>query len=183
MRLAISFLIANMLFLPKKAAPEESDPVETLHSKRKMDTEDDDDDDNNVLLEVSQCGDDDWPGENCGGDHDSISNEKCREREPCQDQSQGQCSSMKSTNVEKLRKSVLEKTSLVRDAAYNVDDPDCLKEALKNLAQVHSSLLSKIPNEGLRMRTSPAKKCLKVTTMDYHKVFPKSYLCVAGRKL
>ena len=62
----------------------------------------------------------------------------------------------------------------MRDAAYNVEDPDCLQEALKNLAQVHSSLLSKIPNEGgLRMRTSPAKKRLKVTTMDYHKVFHK----------
>lgn len=36
-------------------APEESDPKETLHSKRKMDTEDDDDDDNTVLREeVSQ---------------------------------------------------------------------------------------------------------------------------------
>ena len=81
---------------------------------------------------------------------------------------------MKSANVEKLRKSVLEKISLVRHAAYSVEDPDCLKEALTNLAQVHSSLLSKIPNEGgLRMRTSPAKKRLRVTTMDNHKVFHK----------
>ena len=156
-------------------APEESDPMETLHSKRKMNTEDDDDDDNNIVLEeVSQYGDDDWPGEDCSGDHDSTSNEKCCEREPCEDQSQGQGSSIKSANVEKLRKSVLEKISLVRDAAYNVEDPDCLQEALKNLAQVHSSLLSKIPNEGgLRMRTSPAKKRLRVTTMDNHKVFHK----------
>lgn len=62
----------------------------------------------------------------------------------------------------------------MRDAAYNVEDPECLKEALKNLAQVHSSLLSKIPKEGgLRMRTSPAKKRLKVTSTDYHKVFHK----------
>ena len=82
---------------------------------------------------------------------------------------------MKGTNVEKLRKSVLKKTSLVRDAAYNVEDPECLQEALKNLAQVHSSLLSRIPNEGgLRMRTSPVKKRLRVTSMDYHKVFHKN---------
>ena len=82
---------------------------------------------------------------------------------------------MNATNVEKLRKSVLEKASLVRDAAYNVEDPECLKEALKNLAQVHSSLLNKIPNEGgIRMRTSPAKKRLRVSTMDYHKVFHKT---------
>ena len=82
---------------------------------------------------------------------------------------------MNATNVEKLRKSVLEKASLVRDAAYNVEDPECLKEVLKNLAQVHSSLLNKIPNEGgIRMRTSPAKKRLRVSTMDYHKVFHKT---------
>lgn len=96
-------------------APEESDPMETLHSKRKMNTEDDDDDDNNIVLEeVSQYGDDDSPREDCGGDHDSTSNEKCCEREPCEDQS------MKSANVEKLCKSVLEKISLVRDAASKI---------------------------------------------------------------
>ena len=138
-----------------------------------MDTEDDDGD--NVLQEeVSQYGDDDWPEEESGGDHDSMSHETCCQREFCEDQSQGQCSSMKGTNDEKLRECVLEKTSLVRDTAYNVEDPECLQEALKNLAQVHSSLLSRIPNKGgLQMRTSPAKKRLRVTTMDYHKVFHK----------
>lgn len=157
------------------AATEESDAKETLHSKRKMESEDDDDDDNDVLREeASLYGDDDWPGVESSGDHDSTSNKNCCERESCEDQSQGQCSPMNATNVEKLRKSVLEKASLVRDAAYNVEDPECLKEALKNLAQVHSSLLSKIRKEGgLRMRTSPAEKRLKVTSTDYHKVFYK----------
>ena len=84
-------------------------------------SEDDDDDDNNIVLEeVSQYGDDDLPREDCGGDHDSTSNEKCCEREPCEDQSHGQGSSIKSANVEKLRKSVLEKISLVRDAASKI---------------------------------------------------------------
>ena len=62
-------------------APEESDPKETLHSKRKIDTEDDDDD--NVLREeVSQDGDDDWPEEESCGDHDSTSNENAARENP-----------------------------------------------------------------------------------------------------
>lgn len=73
-----------------------------------------------------------------------------------------------------LRKSIREKANLVCDAAYNVDEIECLKEAVQNLDQIHQSLRRSCPMEdGLPVRSSPVKKRYKVTAMDYHKVFHK----------
>ena len=82
---------------------------------------------------MSQYDDDNWPGEEGGGDRHITSDTKCCEGESRGDLSQRQCSSMNATNIEKLCTSALEKASLVRDAAYNVREPECLKEAVKAL--------------------------------------------------
>ena len=73
-----------------------------------------------------------------------------------------------------LHKSVREKATLVSDAAYNVDEIECLRDAVVNLDRIYQSLRrSRHMEDGLPMRISPVKKRLKVTTMDYHKIFHK----------
>ena len=137
---------------------------ETMSSKRKMDSEDDDD-----FEDRPQDDDGDWAAEDTGGDQVNASNNTIYNRK-----SPAHRSTIDATNIKQLRKSILEKASLVRNAMYSVDDPECFKETLKNLTQVHQSLLCKIPNKGgLPVRTSPTKKRLRVTSMDYHKVFHK----------
>ena len=73
-----------------------------------------------------------------------------------------------------LRKSIREKAARVCDASYTVDNIECLKEAVQNLERIYETMRSHSPKEnGLPTRISPVKKRLKVTTIDYHKVFHK----------
>ena len=73
-----------------------------------------------------------------------------------------------------LRKSIREKAAHVCDASYTVDDIECLKEAVKDLERIYETLRNHSPKgNGLPTPISPVKKRLKVTKMDYHKVFHK----------
>ena len=87
------------------------------------------------------------------------------------------------SDLKRLRQAVIERASLVRDAAYNVDDTECLGDALETLKRVHAALVAKSRGqEGLPVRASPARKRLKVTSMDYHKVFHKGLPLRRGRR-
>ena len=73
-----------------------------------------------------------------------------------------------------LRKSIREKTARVCDAYYTVDDIECSKEAVEDFERIYETLRNHSPKENsLPTRISPVKKRLKVTKMDYHKVFHK----------
>ena len=99
-----------------------------------MNSEDDDE-----FEDRPQYDDDDWPAEDTGGDQiNTLINKRYKRESPAQR------SAIDATNIKRLRKSVLEKASLVRDAAYSMDEPECLKEALKYLTQVHQFLTKEI---------------------------------------
>ena len=84
----------------------------------------------------------------------------------------------------KLRTQVRETAGLVRDATYHVTNIDCLKEAMEALKKIHQSLMCNSLREGgLPIRSSPAKKRLKVTSLDYHKVFHKKLPLRRKRKI
>ena len=73
-----------------------------------------------------------------------------------------------------FQKSVREKTARVCNTSYTVHNIECLKEAVQDLKRIYENLRNHSPREnGLPSRISPVKKPLKVTTMDYHKVFHK----------
>ena len=87
-------------------------------------------------------------------------------------------------SVAKLRTQVRETAGLVRDATYHVTNIDCLKEAMEALKKIHHSLMCNSLREGsLPIRSSPPKKRLKVTSLDYHKVFHKKLPLRRKRKI
>ena len=74
----------------------------------------------------------------------------------------------------RLRKSIIEKLNFARDCAFNVDDPEHLREALVYADKVYEHLSRNCPtSEGLPIRASPRKKHLKVTSVEYHQVLHK----------
>ena len=84
----------------------------------------------------------------------------------------------------KLRTQVRETAGLVCDATYHVTNIDCLKEAMEALKKIHQSLMCNSLREGsLPIRTSPLKKRLKVTSLDYQKVFHKKLPLRRKRKI
>ena len=74
----------------------------------------------------------------------------------------------------RLQKSLIEKLNLARDCAFQVEDPEHLREALVYADKIYEHLIRNCPtSEGLPVRASPKKKRLKVTRVEYHQVFHK----------
>ena len=62
----------------------------------------------------------------------------------------------------RLQKSLIEKLNLARDCAFQVEDPEHLREALVYADKIYEHLIRNCPtSEGLPVRASPKKEALK----------------------
>ena len=95
-------------------------------------------------------------------------------QQPVQPESMQKKEDESQTRSSKLRKSLLEKLSLARNCVFNIEEPEHLEEALAHSDKMYECLLRNCStNQGLPIRSSPEKKRLKVTSVEYHKVFHK----------
>ena len=73
-----------------------------------------------------------------------------------------------------LQKQLQEQLKKINDVSYLVDDGDALQQTLEQLKAIHQDLQKHCKlDDGLRLRLSPHKKRLRLTSTDYHKVFYK----------
>lgn len=78
------------------------------------------------------------------------------------------------TQLSKLRKSLLEKLNIARDCVFNIEEAEHLQEALVYADKIYDLLIRNCPTkQGLPIRSSPPKKRLKVTSVEYHQIFHK----------
>ena len=128
--------------------------------------------------------DHDVPSTDSPCDYKNISYGFSSERSDCKSNRETSRNINSDPSVAKLRTQVRETAGLVRDATYHVTNIDCLKEAMEALKKIHQSLMCNSLREGgLPIRSSPAKKRLKVTSLDYHKVFHKKLPLRRKRKI
>ena len=106
-------------------------------------------------------------------DYKNIPDGLSSERRDCKSNHATNRNNNSDPSVAKLRTQVRETAGLIRDATYHVDNIDCLKEAMEALKKIHQSLMCNSLREGsgLPICRSPAKKRLKITSLDYQKVF------------
>ena len=75
------------------------------------------------------------------------------------------------SNNTKLRKRLQERIDVLRSATFVVDDSAVLENALAMVQAILKELQeSSSVENGLPLRQSPAKKKLKITQVEYHKV-------------
>ena len=74
----------------------------------------------------------------------------------------------------KLQRQFQDKLSGLRNLSFLVEDVKVLQDAINIADNLHDALRATCPRvEGLFLRSSPAKNKLKITSIDYHKVFHK----------
>ena len=128
--------------------------------------------------------DHDVPSTDSPCDYKNISDGFSSERSDCKSNRETNRNINSDPSVAKLRTQVRETAGLVRNATYHVTNIACLKEAMEALKKIHRSLMCNSLREGgLPIRSSPAKKRLKVTSLDYHKVFHKKLPLRRKRKI
>ena len=81
------------------------------------------------------------------------------------------------SSVAKLLSQVRETTGLISDSAHHADNTDYPQE--NTLSLVCNSLRE----QGLPIRSSPANKHLRITSIEYHKVFHKKLPLCQKRKI
>lgn len=85
-----------------------------------------------------------------------------------------QCETSRVPNTLKSRRILMERLDNLKSLLFLVDNQEVLEDAAQTLEELTSSLREHCPNQdGLPLRQSPAKKRLKTTSVDYHKVFHK----------
>jgi len=82
---------------------------------------------------------------------------------------------LKRSNATKARRCIQERIDALRSATFMVDDGSVLESVKVEVESLLMQLKKSSPQEnGLPLRQSPAKKKLKVTEADFHKVFHKT---------
>ena len=128
--------------------------------------------------------DHDVPSTDSPCDYKNIPDGLSSERSDCKSNREPNRYINSDPSVAKLRTQLREKAGLVRDATYHVNNIDCLKEAIDALKKIHQSLMCNSLREGgLPILSSSTKKRLKVTRLDYHKVFHKKLPLPRKRKI
>ena len=117
--------------------------------------------------------DHDVPSTDSPCDYKNIPDGLSSEGSDCQSNRETNTNINSDPSAAKLRTQVRETAGLVPDATYHVNNIDYLKEGIMALKKIHQSLMCNSLREGLSIRSGPAKKRLKVTSLGYHKVFHK----------
>ena len=87
------------------------------------------------------------------------------------------------SNTTKLRKRLQERIDALRSTTFMVSDSTVLENAIKTVENVLQEVQKSACHEnGLPLRQSPAKKKLKITQVDYHKVIHKALPARRRRK-
>lgn len=78
------------------------------------------------------------------------------------------------SNATKARRRLQERIDVLRSVTFRIDDGTALENAISMVETLITQLQKSSPHQnGLPLRQSPVKKRLKVTEVDYHKVFHK----------